>query len=175
MKNLFKEIAKELISTVENSCDGIIHYLDSFQNEFKFLEKKCQLVTSYKVTVPQPIKVKIQVQVSSGELNKIRPIEQVEPYRHLKELSEILDHVQDLEEPIFKDILEMLKKQNILDLIEFLQKRENLKHMNEEMRRKIQKVTEVLRNLEEHDFNKKRLFLERLRSSKEGHYKENTK
>ncbi|CAD8122193.1 unnamed protein product [Paramecium sonneborni] len=79
------------------------------------------------------------VHATSDDLQKIRGIE--EPQHDKGQLQLILSQVEDLDESLYKEILEMVRKEKISDLLIFLRNNQNLKHLNEKVKRKIQKIT----------------------------------
>ncbi|CAD8127976.1 unnamed protein product [Paramecium sonneborni] len=97
-------------------------------------------------------------------LVKILPLyQEYEIYERKEDFYEILDYAQDIDESIYKVIIEILRKEKISDLLGFLSKNFNLKlyesFINKidkiiYMKKNIEKITNVLRNIQDHPFSK---------------------
>ncbi|CAD8101505.1 unnamed protein product [Paramecium primaurelia] len=110
-------------------------------------------------------KSKEGIQKSQTLINKIQTYveEECEVYQMKENLFEILTSIQDIDESIYKKILEIIKQEQISDILKFLSKTndqhfyDSFKNINEnrkDVRQKIKKITNVLRNCQYHQFHK---------------------
>ncbi|CAD8204853.1 unnamed protein product [Paramecium pentaurelia] len=94
-------------------------------------------------------------------LIKINPYSnEVQAYQKKEDLYEILAGIQDIDGSIFNMIIEIMRKENISDLLEFLSKTDNLKFYQSKINKQDKifdfgkKITNNLRNIQDHHFSK---------------------
>ncbi|CAD8167197.1 unnamed protein product [Paramecium pentaurelia] len=104
----------------------------------------------------QQIQSIIQIQSNEEE-------EESKVYQMKEDLYEMLICVQDINDSLYKKILEILRRDNVSDILEFISSTNNQhfyeslinKHDNiSNIRKKIKKIMNVLRNIQDHKFNK---------------------
>ncbi|CAD8117467.1 unnamed protein product [Paramecium primaurelia] len=90
-------------------------------------------------------------------LIKINPYpKEGQVYQRKEDLYEILAGIQDIDGSIFNMIIEIMRKEKISDLLEFLSKTDNLKFHQSKINNqdKIFDITNNLRNIQDHHFSK---------------------
>ncbi|CAD8163656.1 unnamed protein product [Paramecium pentaurelia] len=96
-------------------------------------------------------------------LIKIQPEEEDEAYQMKEDIFEIFTQIQDIDEIIYEKIIEILQRQKVSDILEFLSKTnkqsfdESLINNQEnirDVRKQIVRIKNVLRNIQDHQFNK---------------------
>ncbi|CAD8130919.1 unnamed protein product [Paramecium sonneborni] len=166
MSNLTKQkIAfKLMISQTENMLKNIGKiYLDQSIKFMIRLNMKTKKFIFYKIKYDKEL-IGIRnyrIWLKSGKKN-VKVFRGTKVYQSKEDLYEILDYIQDTDESIFNFIIDVLKKEKIFDILGFLSKPFNLKLYdsiaNQQLTKsvvktKINKFTNVLRNIQDHPFS----------------------
>ncbi|CAD8183791.1 unnamed protein product [Paramecium pentaurelia] len=88
--------------------------------------------------------------------------EESEVYQMKEDLSEMFTYIQDVDESIYQKILQILRREKVSDILAFLSKNNNHQFYESfinnlentsDLQKKIKKIINVLRNIQDHQFN----------------------
>ncbi|CAD8128937.1 unnamed protein product [Paramecium sonneborni] len=98
-----------------------------------------------------------------------------EVYQRKEELYEILASIEDIDDQIFKIVIEILRKNKISDIQWYFEKQDSQmfyesftnKELNLEVRKQILKIANILRNIQDHSFSEYDIFTEAIEEQRQ--------
>ncbi|CAD8170324.1 unnamed protein product [Paramecium pentaurelia] len=110
--------------------------------------------------------IKAFIEKSNQGIQQIQSLikgDEEEVYQMKEDLYEMLTYIQDIDESLYQKILDILRKEKVSDIIGFLSKTNNnqfyesLNNKQEnikEIKKQVKKITNVLRNIQDHKFSR---------------------
>ncbi|CAD8154470.1 unnamed protein product [Paramecium pentaurelia] len=98
--------------------------------------------------------IKTFIEKSNQRIQQILSLikKEIEVYQMKDNLYDLFTYIQDIDETIYKKILEILRKEKVSDILGFLSKTNNQIFVESIINE--QKITNVLRNIQDHKFSK---------------------
>ncbi|CAD8092504.1 unnamed protein product [Paramecium primaurelia] len=157
---MMKKIWDELSQSIKQVYDWIEKENQSY---FNIINENTNLAES-SYTDLEKLLIKAFVEKPKEGIRQIQQsIEKEEVYQMKEDLFEILTYIQDIDESLYQKILEILRREKVLDVLKFLSNKNNQnfyeslsnKQQNiKDVKKQIMKITNVLRNIQDHKFNK---------------------